>query len=139
MNLHGPECVSAIPPPFFLHLPPPWERRWGQQAHQAHCEISNQPLYAIGGYDPRAKLVEKYFDLSSLAMIYEELDNGRPVIVADDAHCFVCDGYYRAIVIPSANERLLPFEQMLIGVQPMGRPGHVSRTVTLNEPGTLEA
>lgn len=107
------------------------------------------------GYDPKAKLVEKYFDFSSLAMIYEELDNGRPVIVADDAHCFVCDGYYRdflhynlgwngycngyyrAIVIPSAEERQLPFEQMLIGIQPMDRTGHVRKTVTLSEPGTL--
>ena len=107
------------------------------------------------GYDPKAKLVEGFFDFSSLAMIYEELDNGRPVIVADDAHCFVCDGYYRdflhynlgwngycngyyrAMVIPSSDEQQLPFEQMLVGIKPMERTGYVSKTVTLKQPGTL--
>lgn len=109
------------------------------------------------GYSPQAKLIEEYFDFDCLAMIYKELDNGRPVIVADEAHCFVCDGYfrdflhynlgwkgycngyYRAVVIPEADERQLPFEQMLIGVRLMERADYQSKTVVLNEPGTLSS
>lgn len=107
-------------------------------------------------YSPQVKLVKEHYDFANLALIYKELDEGRPVIVADDSHIFVCDGYYRdflhynlgwkgycngyyrAIVIPSAEERQLPFDELLIGVRPKDKAQRIQKTVGLKEPGTLE-
>lgn len=112
-------------------------------------------LVAIWGYDPQCMRVEKYNDTGMLTMIYRELDAGRPVISADNDHIFVCDGYnddylhlnlgwngycngyYRAIVIPSIDEWQLPFSEILIDVKPLESTLEVS--VNVSKPGTLAA
>ena len=71
-----------------------------------------------------------------LGMVYRDLDENRPIIVYNDAHLFVCDGYekdflhfnlgwngtsngyYRLIVIPEMNEFQLLFNHIVTGIQP---------------------
>lgn len=107
------------------------------------------------GFSPQCTWVDNYYDFNMLAMLYRELDEGRPVIVADDTHLMVadgyyedffhlnlgwkgyCNGYYRAIIIQSLDRRQIPFQEMLIGIRPM-RPGEeLARRVNVREPGTL--
>ena len=105
------------------------------------------------GYSPLCTYVSGHYDFNMLAMLYKELDEGRPLIVADDTHIFVCDGYrgdflhlnlgwggycngyYRAIIVPEFSQNQLFFKEMLLGLV----PGQQSRRkiVTVNIPGTL--
>jgi hypothetical protein len=89
------------------------------------------------GYSPRAKYIKDSNDSELLETVYEELDSGRPVVVSGSSHIFVCDGYnqdflhynfgwegdcngwYRAIVIPSMNDSQLPFTSMIAGISPL--------------------
>jgi Peptidase C10 family. len=106
-------------------------------------------------YSPQCTWIDNYHDANMLAMLYRELDEGRPVIVADDSHLMVadgyyqdyfhlnlgwggyCNGYYRAILVPSLQERQLPFREMLIGIRPMAHDEALTRKVNVREPGTL--
>ena len=94
-------------------------------------------LLAIWGYDPRCFRHERGDYTDMLYRIFREIDESRPVIVADENHIFVCDGYngdflhfnlgwkgycngyYRIIVLPQLPEWQLPFSEILTGVKPM--------------------
>lgn len=107
------------------------------------------------GYSPLCTLVDNYFDFNMLAMLYQELDEGRPVIAADDNHLFVidgyeqdffhlnlgwegyCNGYYRAIVIPSVTDHQLPFKQLLTGIRPLPESEALALSIRTRQPGTL--
>lgn len=106
-------------------------------------------------YSPTCTYVPKRPDLEMLGMIYSELDQGRPVIVADAAHIFVCDGYfedflhlnlgwngycngyYRAIVITSDHRRQLPFNEILIGIKPLLENENLELSVKVKKVSTL--
>ena len=88
------------------------------------------------GYSRGCRLMEDYNDLSKLASIYYELEAGRPMIVTDNKHLWVCDGYendylhynlgwgghcngyYRAIIVPSISGKQMTFKDILIGIEP---------------------
>lgn len=107
------------------------------------------------GYSPRARYVKDESDSTFMAMVYEELDNGRPVALSGSSHTYVCDGYdkdflhynfgwegdcngwYRAIVIPSMDRTQLPFTAMVTGISPMSPPEGIHKEVTLSQAGTL--
>lgn len=108
-------------------------------------------------YSPQCTYVPKRKDLDMLSMIYSELDEGRPVIVADAAHIFVCDGYfedflhlnlgwngycngyYRAIVITSDPRRQLAFNEILVGMRPIGESENLALSVKVKKVSTLQA
>ena len=105
------------------------------------------------GYSPQCRMIKNNNDHDALSLIYREIDNKRPVIVSDDSHIFVCDGYsqdylhynlgwnghcngyYRAIVIPTMDDNQLPFNMFLMGIRPLEKELEISVDVT--EPGTL--
>ena len=105
------------------------------------------------GYSPQCRMIKNSNDHDALSLIYREIDNKRPVIVSDDSHIFVCDGYsqdylhynlgwnghcngyYRAIVIPTMDDNQLPFNMFLMGIRPLEKELEISVDVT--EPGTL--
>ena len=106
-------------------------------------------------YSPKCTWVNNYGDVEALAALYYELDRRRPVIVADENHLFVvdgydgeffhlnlgwkgyCNGYYRALVVPSVSGRQLPFTEMLVGIEPMGKGDAFPAKVKVKKPGTL--
>lgn len=107
-------------------------------AHTASSMKNFKPaLICNWGYSPRAKYIKDSNDSELLETVYEELDSGRPVVVSGSSHIFVCDGYnqdflhynfgwegdcngwYRAIVIPSMNDSQLPFTSMIAGISPL--------------------
>jgi|GEM_PF-1278601 len=108
-------------------------------------------------YSPQCTYVPKRKDLDMLSMIYSELDAGRPVIAADAAHIFVCDGYfedflhlnlgwngycngyYRAIVITSDPRRQLAFNEILTGVEPRHENENLTLSIKVKKPSTLES
>lgn len=126
-------------------------------ATASNLESFKTALLRHWDYSPLCTLVDKYYEYNMLAMLYRELDNGNPVIVADDSHIFVvdgyeqdylhlnlgwkgyCNGYYRAIVIPTVPEKQLPFNQMLTGIRPMGPDDRWEAKIHVREPGTLSS
>ena len=125
-------------------------------AHTASSMRNFKPaLICNWGYSPRAKYIKDSNDSELLETVYEELDSGRPVVVSGSSHIFVCDGYnqdflhynfgwegdcngwYRAIVIPSMNDSQLPFTSMIAGICPMDPPQGNFKEVTLSKAGTL--
>ncbi len=94
-------------------------------------------LVKYWGYSRDCTLMKDYYDYSTLASIYHEIDNGRPVIVSDRNHAFVCDGYendylhynlgwggycngyYRVMIVSSMGSKSqLPFKNILVGIAP---------------------
>ena len=107
------------------------------------------------GYSPLCTWVGDYEDIQMLEALYRELDQNRPVIVADENHLLVvdgydgefyhlnlgwkgyCNGYYRALVVPGMSGRQLPFREILIGIQPMRRGDTFPAKIKVKKPGTL--
>lgn len=89
-----------------------------------------------------------------LGLVYRELDNKRPLIVCNDSHAFVCDGYdgeylhfnlgwngycngfYRIILVPEMDEYPLLYNEMIIGIEP-DKQGDYAKTVEVKKGGTL--
>lgn len=110
-------------------------------------------LICYWDYSPQCIVTKGTTDMQLLALTYSQLDKGHPVIVAGDNHIFVCDGYdndylhfnfgwdrncngyYRAIALDNNNENLLPFNELITEIQPMGDT--VSLSVNVLVPGTL--
>ncbi len=106
-------------------------------------------------YSPKCTWVNSYGDVDMLEALYYELDRRRPVIVADENHLFVvdgyegeffhlnlgwkgyCNGYYRALVVPGESGRQLPFKEILVGIEPMEKGDAVAAKVKVRKPGTL--
>lgn len=107
------------------------------------------------GYSPLCTWVSDYGDIQMLEALYREMDQSRPVIVADENHLLVvdgydgeffhlnlgwkgyCNGYYRALVVPDVSERQLPFKEILVGIQPMRKGDAFPAKVKVKKPGTL--
>lgn len=105
------------------------------------------------GYSPQCRNIKGYDDYDALADIYREIDSGRPVLLSDESHIFICDGYsgdylhfnlgwgghcngyYRILVVPSMSGNQLPFSSMLTGVHPLEEECRMS--VHVSTPGTL--
>lgn len=105
------------------------------------------------GYSPKCRMIEGRYNYDALTMILGEIDCGRPVILSDESHIFICDGYtedylhlnlgwgghcngyYRMLADPSVNENQLPFGSFLTGVRPLEKA--VEMSVYVSEPGTL--
>lgn len=105
------------------------------------------------GYSPLCTYIANHYDFNMLAMLYKELDNGRPAIVADDSHIFICDGYkgdylhlnfgwkgycngfYRALVVSRFAENQLFFREVLLGLEPGQQVRH--KSVSVKKPGSL--
>lgn len=110
-------------------------------------------LVNIWGYDPQCKWTYRGDYKELLRGIFSEIDASRPVIVADDNHIFVCDGYYddylhfnlgwkgycngfyRIIVLPTLQEWQLPFSETLTGIKPLNEQLDVELKV--KKPGSL--
>ena len=108
------------------------------------------------GYSPLCTYVPKLQDMNMLQLVYSDLDAGLPVIAADHAHIFVidgyykdflhlnlgwngyCNGYYRAMVIPSDRRRQLPFNELLVGIRPGNPDNGLSISVKVKKPGKLK-
>ena len=109
------------------------------------------------GYSSRAEYLQNDDDSTSLIRIYDELDNGRPVILSGSNHMFVCDGYnhdflhynfgwegycngwYRTMIVPQMHDGQLPFDAMVAGIMPDGvsKQEYLYKEVTVSKAGTL--
>lgn len=145
---------------------------FGRFSTSAYCERIKMALTNFFGYSPsctyiknRNIIITNPFQrdtvplLSSdsiLGLTYRELDEKRPLIVSNDNHAFVCDGYdgeflhfnlgwngycngfYRIIIIPGMDKYPLLYNNMVIGIQPDKHTTRVKK-VELTEAGTLES
>lgn len=108
------------------------------------------------GFSPKCTYMVKQPDMTAVEAVYADLNAGRPVIAADAEHIFVidgydadylhfnlgwqgyCNGYYRAIVLPSETKRQLPFDEILTRIAPKGAEEEYAVTIKLSKPATLE-
>ena len=106
-------------------------------------------------YSPRCRYFQKASDIDALSRIYVEIDERRPVIVADSTHMYVCDGYYkdyihlnlgwdgscngyyRAFLSQGGEPGILPFREILTGILPLDPSAVKSVEVTVPKGGAL--
>lgn len=106
-------------------------------------------------FSPLCKYLLDESDALMMSMLYREIDSKRPVIVAGTNHMFICDGYkydffhynlgwngycdgyYRCLIISSDNNRQLPFNEMLIGIEPLTDDSYYQRDIKTENPGQL--
>ena len=115
------------------------------------------------GYSPGCTHVKDCDESTMADLLFEELDNKRPVIVVQtNKHTFCCDGrdgslvhlhfgwggycdgWYR-IMLNDSDKQRLPFKEMIIGITPgNGQDGSTAQDetqdgndISITEPGTL--
>lgn len=146
---------------------------FGRHATGADCNYIKMALTNFFGYSPSCVYIkhhnisissktskEKEIILQSpdsiLGLSYRELDEGRPFIVSNEDHAFVCDGYdgeflhfnfgwngycngfFRNIMIPGMKEYPLLYNNMVIGIQPDTHTG-AAKEINLSKSGTLNS
>lgn len=113
-------------------------------------------LVSKWGYSVECTHVKDGDESTMASLLFKEIDEGRPVIVAQTGeHTFTCDGrdgafihvnygwtgycngWYRYIPLDSPRQRL-PFKEMIIGIKPADESESRTGVVTLAGPGTLE-
>jgi len=105
------------------------------------------------GYSPGCRMIKDSKNVDALAIVYSEIDSSRPVVVSDESHIFICDGYdgdylhfnlgwgghcngyYRTLIVPSMSGNQLPFGSILSGIRPLEM--EVKMSVDVSEHGTL--
>lgn len=124
----------------------------------SHTKLSQfkAALFDGWGYSPSCKILTAILsETEMVGMIRDDISDGRPVIIAGGNHLFVCDGlkddflhfdfgwrgfangYFRTLVLPSAPEWQLPFDEAMIGVEPDYGHEYKEVTVKLSKAGTL--
>lgn len=130
---------------YLKNVKPTLCNHFGYSAHIAHYDI-RQKIHT---------LTEDQLE----ALLYKELDEGRPCIVTNNGHAFVCDGYngdflhynlgwsghyngyYRLRLGPykkSDGELLTLIKGIVYGIEPQRNESAVIREITLKKAGTLE-
>lgn len=145
---------------------------FGRFGTGANCDYIKMALINFFGYAPSCAYVKNYLSYTTpgrksrkvitqspdciLGLTYRELDNSRPIIVSNEGHAFVCDGYdgeflhfnlgwngycngfYRTIIIPGMDEYPLLYNDMVIGIEP-DKHSKMAKKVNVQEAGTLES
>lgn len=106
-------------------------------------------------YSPRCTYKQKDGDLEMISTITSELNHRRPVLLADNTHMYVCDGYdrdylhlnfgwdgysngyYRTFVTEIGHSSLLPFKEILYGIEPMAESDFLELDVHVEHAGQL--
>ncbi|MCM1313670.1 MAG: C10 family peptidase [Bacteroides sp.] len=125
---------------------------FGKEGTSAQLVNAKMALSRHLRYSPDCSLVSSAKPMTMLSIVYQELDEKRPVVLCGGSHAFVCDGrdgeflhfnmgwngesdgYYRMIVYPGA--RGLFFSDMLTGIKPDEYFGF-EKDVNVKTPGTL--
>lgn len=124
----------------------------------SHTRLSQYKaaLFETWSYSPRCKRITDLLNEREMVdMIRTDIEAGRPVILAGGRHLFVCDGlqgdflhfdfgwrgfgngYFRALLLPSAGEWQLPFKEAIIGIEPDTSHQYKDVVVKLSKAGTL--
>lgn len=146
---------------------------FGKFATGADCNYIKMALTNFFGYSPYCAHIKHHNTIvnattlkekeaillspdSILGLSYRELDEGRPFIVSNEEHAFVCDGYdgdflhfnlgwngycngfYRTMTIPGMKEYPLLYNDMVIGIEP-DKYTENAKELTLSKPGTLNS
>lgn len=126
------------------------------KATSAHLENVKHVMCNNLRYSSKLRYEQNATEELLSSVLYEELDNRRPCIVANDSHAFVCDGYkgdflhfnlgwggycngyYRLSVrndLLGGDNSQLPVKSIIYGIEP--RHKDVAKTVTLPKAGLL--
>lgn len=108
-------------------------------------------------YSGKTTLLNELSASQLIFILRQELDAGRPCIVASDAHAFVCDGYkqdffhfnmgwygqcngyYRLVLgdfVPTSPKNFLWLKTLIFGIEPNFSP--TVKEITMSESGSLE-
>ena len=114
-------------------------------------------LVSKWGFTPASTHVKGGDEHEFAAMLKEELHKGRPVLVAQSGdHTFVCDGladdfvhldigwngycngWFRLLLVKETGAQRLPFNEMMVGLEPFTGAARDGLSVTTSAAGTLE-
>lgn len=115
-------------------------------------------LVSKWGYSPACTHIKGGDDKAFVSQLKEELHHNRPVLVAQTGeHTFLCDGladnfvhlnfgwnyycngWFRLLLIQDIDSQRLPFNEMIVGLEPFSEEAQSTLSVTLEEAGTLES
>ncbi len=134
------------------------DANFGQGVTSANILNVKRALCNNLGYSGKMTIATDLTEAQTMALVYRELDNGRPCIVSHGSHAFVCDGYkgaflhynfgwngyfngyYRLKLGSQENtsgQRRILIKELVCGIEP--QRGEVRREVTLAAAGTLSA
>lgn len=128
--------------------------QYGLKVSTTYSNNYRKPLVDQFGFSPRFRLVslpqEELF-----ALTYHELEHGRPVVIMNERHSFICDGhrngylhfnlgwngkcngYYRIFNAPVSERKDMLYSMMAIGLMP-DRHKDASKSVILNRKTRLK-
>lgn len=128
--------------------------KYGTAASVSNSRNYRNPLVDQFGFSPRFRLVSLPQD-ELFALAYHELENGRPVVVMNEKHSFICDGhrkgylhfnlgwngkcngYYRIFNAPVGERKDMLYNTMIIGLTPDVHKD-ASKSVILNRKTRLK-
>ena len=114
-------------------------------------------LVSKWGYSPACTHIKGGDEKLFVQKLKEELHHNRPVLVAQSgSHTFVCDGladyfvhldigwngycngWFRLLLVGDTGSQRLPFNEMLVGLEPFTQDDQATLSVTTETAGTLE-
>ena len=128
--------------------------KYGTAASVSNSRNYRKSLVDQFGFSPRIRLVSLPQD-ELFALAYHELENGRPVVVMNEKHSFICDGhrngylhfnlgwngkcngYYRIFNAPVGERKDMLYNTMIIGLTPDVHKD-ASKSVILNRKTRLK-
>lgn len=128
--------------------------QYGLKVSTTYSNNYRKPLVDQFGFSPRFRLVSLPQD-ELFALTYHELEHGRPVVIMNERHSFICDGhrngylhfnlgwngkcngYYRIFNAPVGERKDMLYSMMAIGLMP-DRHKDESKSVTLNKKTRLK-
>lgn len=128
--------------------------QYGLKVSRTYSNNYRKPLVDQFGFSPRFRLVSLPQD-ELFALTYHELEHGRPVVIMNERHSFICDGhingylhfnlgwngkcngYYRIFNAPVSERKDMLYSMMAIGLMP-DRHKDASKSVTLNKKTRLK-
>ena len=153
------EVTDALPlSQLLLDIALAVDANFSSEATSAAMEGVKRVLCEQYGYSGKITIQNDLKETEMMALIYREIDNGRPCLVSYGNHTFVCDGYngdflhynmgwdgffngyYRMKFDGLSKEgsaQNLFIKRIIYGIEPLKEV--VSREVTLTEPGTLDS
>lgn len=128
--------------------------QYGLKVSTTYSNNYRKSLVDQFGFSPRFRLVSLPQD-ELFALTYHELEHGRPVVIMNERHSFICDGhrngylhfnlgwngkcngYYRIFNAPVSERKDMLYSMMAIGLMP-DRYKDASKSVTLNKKTRLK-
>ncbi|MCR5395752.1 MAG: C10 family peptidase [Bacteroidales bacterium] len=152
----GPDADTAQIAPLVARIARSIQSHFGMAATGSNIYNIRSAMVRDFRFSPRMQLIRSFAtEREALRVVYDELHQRRPVLMAGFNHFFVCDGYYRGyyhlnmgwsgnydgwyrFITPDDRlEEGSVLDEVLVDIRPLPAEAELSLQVQLQEAGTL--